>query len=526
MGVSPKEFSKSLKYYKREEVQDLILNYASDKEVSPMYGEGFGKRPDVLEYRKDILELARNRATSFHCSEELWKNPLRLKTGLKSSKLNELRKGWDLILDIDCPYWFFSRLTAKLFMDALKKHGLKSVTCKFSGNKGFHIGVPWEAFPEEFDNTKTKNLFPEAPKKIASYLLNHISEEMIEVSDNKIVFNRRYRISFEKLKEVTGKDNEELLKEICANCRKEIREKNKKEEMFICPSCNNRSEDQENLKCGECGGVMEKITTKKKKCACGSDKSFKVFDVLSLIEVDTILISQRHLYRMPYSLHEKSGLVSVPIDPSKVMEFKKEMAETDTELLGKHEFLVREEAERSEGEELFRKAFEEDKKEEEKGGEKRIIQVEEKVPKKFFPPCIKHLDEGLEDGRKRALFILINFLQCCSWTKEEIKDYVHEWNKRNRESLRETYVKSQLRYAEQKRKKGELIPPPNCDTSYYEDLGAGCTEKCKKFKNPVNYAKVKYKNSKKGKKGRPKLTEKQKEMRRKYREKKKKSKQQ
>ena len=40
-------------------------------------------------------------------------------------------------------------------------------------------------------------------------------------------------------------------------------------------------------------------------------------DVEKFLEIDTVLISSRHLYRMPYSLHEKSGLVSLPINPGK-----------------------------------------------------------------------------------------------------------------------------------------------------------------------------------------------------------------
>ena len=37
---------------------------------------------------------------------------------------------------------------------------------------------------------------------------------------------------------------------------------------------------------------------------------------------DIILVSPRHLFRMPYSLHEKTTLASVVIDKSQVSEFK------------------------------------------------------------------------------------------------------------------------------------------------------------------------------------------------------------
>ena len=49
-------------------------------------------------------------------------------------------------------------------------------------------------------------------------------------------------------------------------------------------------------------------------------------DVDKFLEIDTVLISSRHLYRMPYSLHEKSGLVSVPINPKNVLKFEKKDA--------------------------------------------------------------------------------------------------------------------------------------------------------------------------------------------------------
>jgi hypothetical protein len=52
----------------------------------------------------------------------------------------------------------------------------------------------------------------------------------------------------------------------------------------------------------------------------------RVFDPFKILSIDSILISSRHLFRMPYSINEKSYLVSLPIDPNKIMDFKKEMA--------------------------------------------------------------------------------------------------------------------------------------------------------------------------------------------------------
>ena len=59
-------------YYSKQEVQKAIFEFSRHKEVCPRYFEGFGKRPDVLQYPGDIFELVKKGATSFHCSEEIW----------------------------------------------------------------------------------------------------------------------------------------------------------------------------------------------------------------------------------------------------------------------------------------------------------------------------------------------------------------------------------------------------------------------------------------------------------------------
>ncbi|MBR9701153.1 hypothetical protein GOV11_04780, partial [Candidatus Woesearchaeota archaeon] len=143
----PLFLSKALKYYKRPEVQEAIFRHAADREISPRYGEGFGKRPDALEYPRDVLEFATRKMTSLHCSEERWENPLAIQTGMSRKDADSIRIGWDLVLDIDAKDWEISRLTAWLFVEALRAHGVESISVKFSGNKGWHIGIPFEAFP-------------------------------------------------------------------------------------------------------------------------------------------------------------------------------------------------------------------------------------------------------------------------------------------------------------------------------------------------------------------------------------------
>ena len=133
----------SLSHYKRADIQEEIISNSRDREVAARFNEQFGKRPDVLRHASDILELAKQGATSFHASEELWKDPLQLDSSMRRQELDDLRIGWDLIIDIDCTVFDYSKIAADLVIKALKFHKIKSISCKFSGNKRFHIGVPY-----------------------------------------------------------------------------------------------------------------------------------------------------------------------------------------------------------------------------------------------------------------------------------------------------------------------------------------------------------------------------------------------
>ena len=85
-------------YYSRPEIQKAIFEFCKNRETIPRYFEGFGKRPDSFEYKGDIFELVKKGATSFHCSEEIWENPMKIDTGMNEEQLNELRTGWNLLL--------------------------------------------------------------------------------------------------------------------------------------------------------------------------------------------------------------------------------------------------------------------------------------------------------------------------------------------------------------------------------------------------------------------------------------------
>ncbi|MEM4282330.1 MAG: hypothetical protein QXU88_00875 [Candidatus Woesearchaeota archaeon] len=425
--------STSLKYYKRADVQEAMIAAATNKEIAVLYGErGFGKRPDSINHPADILEFAKHGATSFHCSEELWSNPLAISTSMSKKDIEQLRIGWDLVLDIDCPVFEYSTIAADLIVDALRHGGIETISAKFSGNHGWHIAVPFEAFPKEVKGQPTSQLFPEGPKKIAFYLQEKIraalSDKLLSIAP------------VDKIAKRVGKKMVDVVK------------------------------GHEN----------------------------RVFDPFSIITIDTVFIAHRHLYRMPYSLNEKSGLVSIPFSPKKILFFEKESARPDLVVV-KEGFLNRK-AEAGEAKRLFLEAL--DFKPELTFVEKRPEQIqsivfESAISEAHFPPCIKNILKGLPDGRKRSVFVLLNFLKNCKWDYGTIESLLYEWNKKNSTPLKEGLIRAQLNYHKRQNK---TILPPNCK-EFYQNFGV-CTPDsfCSKIKNPVNYALLKAKLAKQVKK--------------------------
>jgi hypothetical protein len=503
--------STAINHYKREDVQQAMIETAKGREIAVrMSDKGFGKRPDTLTYPRDILEHAKNGTTSFHASEERWSNPLQLRPQMSRKEQNELRVGWDFILDIDSPYWEISKLITSLLVKALREHNIKSVSCKFSGNKGFHIGVPFEAFPSRVGETQTQLWFPDGIRKIAQYLIDYIDHK-----DRDYEFSRSLRqiYSIEELLSLTGKTYQDLVVEVCASCECII-PKNKlnlaKKQMISCPYCQKQNPDTgEHVICKSCNKIFNTGNRKQKvrhNCPiCNSSNIQLKINPLLLIEVDTILISSRHLYRMVYSLHEKSMLVSVPINPDAVLLFSKEMAAPGRRL-SRFKFLDVSNVVPSEAKTLVDKAEaavvreRENKRHYEnyhshikESNPRDFEEIQEALPEECFPPCIIKAAGGLKDGRKRYVFALINFLTSVGWSYDQIDEYLVKWNENNDEPLREVALKGQLRYAKGRK---ENILPPNCDNQgYYKDMRICFPDGlCEKIKNPVNYSKIKMKS--------------------------------
>ncbi|UZE93585.1 MAG: hypothetical protein IB618_02300 [Candidatus Pacearchaeota archaeon] len=425
---------RAYRYYSRRDVQAAIAEQARNKETIPFYFDpvysdtlgNFGKRPDIIEYPQDVANLAAKGATSFHVSEELWSNPLELSTDLRLEQLNKLRKGWDLILDIDCKFIEYSKIAAWLLCEALYFHGVRNFGLKFSGGSGFHIGLKFRAFPSKVYDIDIKNFFPEGPRVIASYLKEMISQDLakrlLELS------------SLKDISKATGKPIEALI-------------------------------DEE-----------------------------KKFNPFSILEIDTVLISSRHLYRMAYSLHEKKGLASIVMRPEQIKAFHPAWAKPERVFV--KPFMPepkQEEAKELLVQALDWKARKEASKEREKIEKKKRTPLPkikiEKLNEEMFPPCIKNILLGMKhDGRKRALFILINFFRSLDLSIEDIELKIKKWNKLNYRSLKENYIATQLQWF----KKQEPRLPPNCNlNAYYLDLGVCPADSpssiCKKIKNPVNY---------------------------------------
>ncbi len=497
VGKSMLHISRTLSFYKRKDIQDEMIAAADQREVAIRYGgKGFGKRPDVLKYPQDILELAQKGATSFHISEERWLNPLMIKTDMRQKELDSIRTGWDLVIDVDFPIWEVTKLITQALIDALKDHGVKSISCKFSGNKGFHIGVPFEAFPGVLPDGNSAELFPSASKRIVLYLLNYIDSK-----SNDFALSKKIKELSEFVEYLKGSKDESISNTICKQCETELKGSNGKKYEYMCSFCGHSVKTDKMHKhmiCSKCKKLMEKgQEIDQQRCPkCKSTESIEKFNW----KVDTLLISARHLYRSVYSFHEKSGLVSVPVDPSDVLGFDKKDAKPMNVVVGKHKFLDAKGASQAETRRLIISAYDYEPKQDygsiegEEGAKsyKEFDLPEEAIGEECFPPQIKQILRGLKDGRKRALFLLVNYLTCIGWQYDQIEKLLYEWNKRNKEPLREVLIKGQLRYHKQQKKK---ILPPNFDNkAYYLDMGiTESNELSKKYNNPVFYSKVKAK---------------------------------
>jgi hypothetical protein len=450
-------------YFKRSKIRNSIVEAAENKEIDVQFqniksklidgnvtDEIFSyhlKQRTVLKFPQEVLDLALKGASSFHASEELWSNPLSVKTGMNKKELDELRIGWDLVVDIDCHMLEYSKIAAHIIIEFFKSYNIKSISCKYSGNKGFHVGIPYEAFPQKINGEDTAKLFPEAPRKIILFMIHKISS----ILGDKILEYENG--NFQNIIEKTKIPYDQLV----------IRRYNPK--IY-------QDEDAVN--------------------------GAKIADI------DVGLISSRHLYRMPYSFNEKSGLLSIPIHIDSVLKFDKNIAKPEFVKIDDNnddiKFLNRDYVDYGEASQLLKDAYDfcatiniNEKIKEDNISKAKIFDNSKKdyeppkepVDEKCFPPCILNALNGMEDGKKRMLFALLNFLSSLGWDKEKSTELLKKWNEKNPDPITETIMNGQIRYSYLKK---DPILPPNCK-DYYMDLGLCKPDKlCERVKNPCNYA--------------------------------------
>lgn len=488
----------ALSYYARKEIQRAIFDFCKNREtIANFNNEFFAKRPDCLDYPSDILNSVKQGATSFHCSEELWENPLDINTNMTPAQYNEIKIGWDFLIDIDSKYFDYSKIAAKVLIGALEHHGIKNIGVKFSGSKGFHILIPFKSFPEEIAGEKTKDHFPEWARFIAGYIkemtMKKITEGILKVSNREELESKGELVS-EKLCPLCGKISEEKIvsKYRCPNfkCRSEMTSMKSNRKQLRCPSCNGDMEKvgEEKINfCEFCNVNTAKMRMSVSKFGGeirGASKDFSREEKAKSAEdsVDIILVSSRHLFRAPYSLHEKSSLASIVIDKKDIDGFLPQKA--DPLRVGRPRSFMPE-IEEGEAKELLIQALDWAEKKEVKekkydGGSIDLKGLE--ITEEMYPPVIKKILGGIKyDGRKRALSLLLSFFSSLEFPQEFIEEKIGEWNKKNYHHLREGYIRSQILWHVKNKRM-----PPNYDKPVYKEFGILSPPE-QGIKNPINY---------------------------------------
>lgn len=418
------DFQKVWNYYSRESILKALVEIGKDREVVSVYSDArFGKRPDLIQYPQDVLQAVAEGTVAFHGSVERWQQPMKLDVGLNKPDLDKLRTSWDIFIDPDVDDFEIAKVTVKQILEALKDHGVSSYSIKFSGGKGFHIGIPFEALPEKINLQPVSSQYPDLLQKVIEYVKWYIKDQLRE--------------------------------EIVA---------------LLSPT-----------------DISQRIG--KSLTDISGEDGIEPFKIVSMD-----IFGSRHLFRLPYSLHERTMLVSLPIKPENIDRFEKEQALPE-KVKVEERFLVPKMA-LHDAEALVVEALDwsakhkiETKEELPRPAQIRKMKV---VPEQYFPPCIQLIFKGLADGKKRSLFVLTNFLRNMDWDLERLEKKLMEWNEKNLPPLRNNYLRGQLRW--HLRQERNLLPP-NCDNPNFM-LGIGVCqpdEFCKgrtdriTIKNPVNY---------------------------------------
>ncbi len=192
----------------------------------------------------------------------------------------------------------------------------------------------------------------------------------------------------------------------------------------------------------------------------------------------------RHVFRAPYSLNEKTWLVSLPLKEREIEHFDPQQASPDRINDTVPFFLYEPEEATSLMSEALDWHTATKKQNVQTQKPKQNVSFEKKIDAAYFPPCMKLILNGLEDGRKRSVFTIVSFLRRMNWTWDEIEAEIMQWNERNKTPLPRTILLSQLRWSKMNERH-----PANCfNDLFYVSFGV-CQpdETCKRIKNPIAY---------------------------------------
>ncbi len=174
--------SEIFNYYSSDYVAEQLAMNAQDREVAYCFENGaYDQRPAVLQYKSDIMPLVKKGITSFHYSVEHWTSPMALSTGMQASRYSELRKGWDLIIDMDSKIGMIgSQLCAAEIMKFLKRMKVQNAGIKFSGSRGFHICLTWNMFPQDVNFKPLSKQYPDIPRILVNFIRENIKESLMK----------------------------------------------------------------------------------------------------------------------------------------------------------------------------------------------------------------------------------------------------------------------------------------------------------------------------------------------------------
>ncbi|MFC2142868.1 DNA primase small subunit domain-containing protein [Candidatus Aenigmatarchaeota archaeon] len=165
-------------YYSNERILEQLVKNAKSREVAgALFSGAYEKRPNMIQFPNDVVQMVKNGVTSFHFSVEHWKYPM----AVTRSNYEDLRIGWDIIIDIDSKLGIEDgKITAIMICDFLEKYNIKNYGIKFSGSRGFHISLPWIMFPNEIDYRPLAKRYPEVSRIIANFIRKNIKDTLMK----------------------------------------------------------------------------------------------------------------------------------------------------------------------------------------------------------------------------------------------------------------------------------------------------------------------------------------------------------